>query len=863
MKPFAAFLHTLAALGLLYFPGQLYANTDTAPNGSKAFLLEQNFSSAFTLCAVANVGLEDAPHSAIPLVLTRTYKRLPVPQFSNETVSDVLLKHKGTFQQQIQPNKTSICINIHYTYAKIAFELLDFILNKAAISDELINSVKKEVFTELKDKDLVYTGKARKTVEHLFSRNWFSPSPQTSDEIENTFPALTRIFQSQLSNSKIMLFGIGNLRAAEFKNNLHKYFSSTLPKKNIPSQNQSKITLLKTSHDVFINKCNKNEAPFIQIDFAVQQPKSDPLTQMVLNRIMSFSPSSLLDRTLLNDSKLATEATFSAVTSRDGFQYGNLFIQLAKEDFIPVLSKTLSILNPIKRGEIPDDAIANAINTRSTEYRFMLADIKPTNGYQESLSTLTKTLAIIPDDFMNYSDALTKVSKPSLSQMAKNLLSSEHYMVSMCYSDKFTGKLDKQIIQNILSASGSEQKQTKQLSRFENGMTIITQKFDRAPIESLVLLSRTGGVIDDPFAGYSRVLKAYLKRRNKNYDAQSMQKLLSEKNVQIKTKEDPLGTQLSFLFLPESLDFVLSLAKTMLQNPEFNPPDLETVKNEHKSMLSYINSNSDQMGRIALYSKMLGWSNGGFGTESEINHINSSNLKRYFKRVFQPRNIIVSYAGSVSHDSIKTYFSSFSDKLTNDKTFFTQSLTLPQSSPEIATFDVQMPSDKLDYMGFIGQVPATPEEIPLVDLLLQYYYTKIKSSPLKDDLQNFSGFSLGNKYYFFLISKCQSSKCEDNLKSFTDILFQIGKSPPSSEELKSTRDFFYNTKEDETRHPPSAAEDNAVSELIFANINHSAESLPTILRATPKELADLATKRLNPNQLSRIIIRAKTAEDKK
>ncbi len=193
-------------------------------------------------------------------------------------------------------------------------------------------------------------------------------------------------------------------------------------------------------------------------------------------------------------------------------------------------------------------------------------------------------------------------------------------------------------------------------TRFENGLTVLTDHMEGVRSATLSFLYRVGARCESAeWHGVSHFIEhAVFKgtRRRSTLDIAIEQDRLGGNFDAFTTHEE---TGFVMKVVDEKVDKAFDLMSDMLSEPRFLSQDLEAEQNviiEEMKMTE--DAPEEQLGEIfnAAFFPENGLGRPIVGTAESVRTFNSERTREYFERTFTPENLIITAAGSIDHEKI-------------------------------------------------------------------------------------------------------------------------------------------------------------------------------------------------------------------
>lgn len=192
---------------------------------------------------------------------------------------------------------------------------------------------------------------------------------------------------------------------------------------------------------------------------------------------------------------------------------------------------------------------------------------------------------------------------------------------------------------------------------FPNGTRLVAEEVPHVRSVSLGIWVRTGSRDEPPeISGMSHFIEHMLFKGTTHRSARDIAEAMEAVGGQLNAFTTKEYTCFYARMLDEHLDLGIDLLSDMLFNSLFDPKDIET---ERRVILEEIKMYEDSPDEIIhdLFARTL-WQGHPLGRPilgdiEAINAINQENILDYFQKQYTPPNIIISAAGSLSHQMLE------------------------------------------------------------------------------------------------------------------------------------------------------------------------------------------------------------------
>ena len=433
-----------------------------------------------------------------------------------------------------------------------------------------------------------------------------------------------------------------------FGSNINKTQKSSYPKEKPLNQQKRKIAHL------------DSQSGYMLIGFrGVNINNPDSYALDVLAAILGDGKSSVFYKNIKDKLQLA----FSISASNSGFRDDGIFYISA--NFTPEklnkledeIFKEISYIQ--NYGVTPEQvSLAKNVIERDTYYeRESVSNIAQEIGY---VMTVSGNICVYEDYVKN----IKKVTPEQVKRAAIKYLGKEKSAVSIVLPNS-SGEVKASVTTKSSYIEPKLVSQNNGTSEYElsNGATVLLTPNTSNEIVGITIFAKGGNFLE-PKYGISNMTASSMLKGTTNYSATELARILEDNGIKIvpSTKSDAFVV--SVLTTSNQYDKTLELISEVLNNSTFPDSEIDKVK---KEKLNTIKKSRDIPLNLAIegYKDLIfentPYTNSTILLEKNIPQITSQDIKNYYGKIFEPKNIVISINGNVPKE--KT-FEAFSNMLT-------------------------------------------------------------------------------------------------------------------------------------------------------------------------------------------------------
>jgi predicted Zn-dependent peptidase len=288
---------------------------------------------------------------------------------------------------------------------------------------------------------------------------------------------------------------------------------------------------------------------------------------------------------------------------------------------------------------------------------------------RESTSNIASELGYIvaltgsTDFYKNYVQNIKKVSAKDVQSVAQKYLGVNKSAVSIILPKKMENCETKAEIKHSAKTLSENSGTVKYL--IDNNATLILNKHKNNDIVAMSIIARGGEFLEKKIGEGTLAAGTALKGTQK-YSAQELAQLMDENGIKISLECNDDYFVINIQTTTSQIDLTMNILNEIINSPTFDDNEIEKKRTE---ILGRIQQKRDVPMNIALENfKTMIFENSVYShsnkvIEKYLPSVTSEDVKNYYDRVMDAKNIIISINGDVNEDKMITDFGSiFSDK---------------------------------------------------------------------------------------------------------------------------------------------------------------------------------------------------------
>lgn len=580
-------------------------------------------------------------------------KKHPVGEF------DKILESKGAIvNAATSKDFTHYYITIPSEYFEEALELHADMLTDPQIPRKELEKERKVVLEEIaKDGN----NPSKKVFENLnsllYTHHPYKRKVIGSADVISTIrrEEILEFFNKYYIPTNMTTLIIGNVDTAKTLDTVSKYFNAEY--KKFSSNNYKKEHPL-TSQRRNIEYVD-TQTGYLMIGFrGANINENDTFALDVLAQILGGGKSSKLYKNIKEQKGIAFSIGASNASYRDD---GVFYIS---SNFVPANAEKLekAIFDEIKQIQkygVTEEELLSAKKTieQDTYYsRESTSDISTELGY-------IMTLSGNADLYKNYIPNIHKVTAKDVQTVAEKYLGVNKSAVSLVLPKGINNANTDTINEHNATKIAEHNDMIKY--QIDNNATLIINPHQNNDIIAINIFAK-GGTFLENIPGEGNLTAATMLKGTKKYSGQELALLMEENGIKISPSKQEDYFEIAIQTTIPQLDLTFDILNEILNNALFDDYEIEKMRSE---MLNKIKQSRDIPMNIALdnYKDLL-FENSNYSISSKVLEkslpkINRENIIKYYNKIFDSKNIIISVNGNVNAQKLINEFGTlFRDK---------------------------------------------------------------------------------------------------------------------------------------------------------------------------------------------------------
>ena len=258
--------------------------------------------------------------------------------------------------------------------------------------------------------------------------------------------------------------------------------------------------------------------------------------------------------------------------------------------------------------------------------------------------------------FAEFETRLAQVEASDVQAVARKLLDDGNHHVKVLFPPGSTPDNFNHRVVTMHDANGSGQGGARSRTA-AGGVQVIVEPVANAAMESITVAVRAGTSAGQ-VPGLAAATAGMLSRGTEGYSRKEIRAYLDANGISFSDWSDVDAAYFSFQFPPEGIVQALTLVSEMLTRPRFNDDDWAQLRDEKLAEMATLKDQPRAMAMDQLMSTAFGDS--GYGrtieqVERSIGELNARQLRAFWRENYHPANIMVSYMGGSSSETIDQY----------------------------------------------------------------------------------------------------------------------------------------------------------------------------------------------------------------
>ncbi len=495
----------------------------------------------------------------------------------------------------------------------------------------------------------------------------------TSDIIETIRrEEILEYYNAHYAPSNMVTVIVGDVNTDEVLKKISQNFISE-PRKI--EKNTYKREKLLTEKKTYTEKADVNSG-YMLIGFrGVPITDNDTYALDVLATILGDGRSSKLYQSIKENKQLAYSIGASNSSLRDdGIFYVNA--QFTPGNVEKVEKAVLAEIDQIKKYGVTekDLAIGKSIIEKDTYYaRESVSNIATSLGY-------TLTLTDNPDYYRNYLDNIKKVTVNDVKRVANKYLSENKAAVSILLPKDDNCEVKTSCATVLNEPILNEQSDNYKNYTLGNSAKLLLTENDANDILAVEILIKGGEFLEN-IPGTAMLTAGLMKQGTDKYTSAELAKLLDENGIKINFSSVSDYFVISLLTTKSKETLALEILDEIVNHPKFDDYEFEKKKTE---ILQKIKQSEDQPLVLAVDElKSLIYANSVYGNsnvilEKSLPQITQNDVKEFYNKLLNPKNIIISVNGKINEQLLKDSFSKMFVYSSEKPAFEYNTVSIPQ-----------------------------------------------------------------------------------------------------------------------------------------------------------------------------------------
>ena len=408
-----------------------------------------------------------------------------------------------------------------------------------------------------------------------------------------------------------------------------------------------------TEKQMYTEKADVNSG-YMLIGFrGVPIADNDTYALDVLATILGDGRSSKLYQSIKENKQLAYSIGASNSSLRDdGIFY--VSAQFTPGNVEKVEKAIFAEIEQVKKYGVTDKelAIGKSIIEKDTYYsRESVSNIATGIGY-------TLTLTDNPDYYRNYLDNIAKVTADDVKRVANKYLSENKAAVSILLPKDDKCEVKTSATTPLKEPVLNEENGNYSSYTLGNNAKLLLTENDANDILAIEILIK-GGDFLEKIPGTAALTAGLMKQGSDKYTSAELAKILDENGIKISFSSASDYFVISLLTTKSKEKLALELLDETINHPKFDDYELEKKRAE---MLQKIKQSEDEPLMLAVDElKSLIYANSVYGNsnivlEKSLPKITRNDVVEFYKKLFNPNNIIISVNGKIDRPLLQESF---------------------------------------------------------------------------------------------------------------------------------------------------------------------------------------------------------------
>jgi len=602
-------------------------------------------------------------------------KKHPVGEF------DRILESKGAIvNAATSKDFTHYYITIPSEFFETAIELHADMLTNPQIPRKELEKERKVVLEEIsKDNNTTFKKVYENLNDMMYTSHPYKRKVIGSADIISTIrrEEILEFFNDYYTPSNMITLVVGDVDTSKALGLVEKYFNSQYKKPIKKSFKKERPIVAQKRKTEYID----TETGYMMIGFrGVDINNNDTYALDVLAQILGGGKSSKLYRNIKEQKGFAYSISASNGSFKDD---GILYIS---SNFVPTNAKKLEKaifdeITYIQKYGVTEEELNTAIKKieQETYYsRESTSDISTELGYIMSVSGNS-------DLYKNYVTNIKKISAKDVQTVAQKYLGINKSAISLALP-KSMENVSKQEDEKHSAQKVSE---NGGISKYiiDNKTALLVNNHENNDIIAMSILAK-GGRFLEKIAGEANLTAGTMLKGTKKYSSQELAQIMDENGIQIVPVAGEDFFKINVQTTTARVDLTFEILDEIINNAIFDDYELEKKRTE---ILNKIRQQRDVPMQVAyenyetLIFKNSVYSNTNKILEKTIPTITKDDVLKYYDRIFDSKNVIISVNGNVEADKLVSKFGSIFKNKKTDGFSFNQYQVTNLSAPQIVS----------------------------------------------------------------------------------------------------------------------------------------------------------------------------------
>lgn len=401
-------------------------------------------------------------------------------------------------------------------------------------------------------------------------------------------------------------------------------------------------------------------------------------------------------------------------------------------------------------------------------------------------------------------------------------------------------------------------------TKSENGITILVIEDNRLPLITTRFVFKSGSYMDyfagENKSGLASMTSELLTKGTAGRNATKIAEEVDYLGATISSGCDYDATYISSYSLKKYFDNVFEIVSDIILNPTFQEEEINRLKEQRlNSLLSMIDEGdylSDKVFKKTLYENNP-YAFPVEGSNTSIQNITREDIFSFYKKVFDPGNLIVAFVGDITPNEAMEKIDEKFSGLKSNSGFETKVMTPHfREKSKVYLIEKKGAVQSSIKVGHLGIKRDNPDFIPLnvMNTMLGGYFT----SRINKNLREVNGYTYGarsafhsNKYSgdFSVLTEVKNEITSNTIKEILNEINNIRNDFVSDDELQNVKNYISGSFPLQLETPNAIASKVINLKLYNLEKNYYNTYIRKVNELTKKEIKDKAIEYLHPDKL--------------